>query len=227
MFRSAAYLYRGGAIGVVLSGALSDGTSGLWTIKRPGGTTIVLHPEDAPYPSMPLSALKDVHIDYSLPVTEIAEVLMKRIKQPIANVSAARDRQMRRVEIEHAIAGGNLPLDEGVFELGRSSRYSCPECHGVLGHIEEGTITRYRCHTGHAYMQDALLTSLHEVSDETLAQTITALEASVMLLEEIATRSSNERNPAAAKKYSRRAQLTKDLLKGLRNFLLRGRRELI
>src|SRR5688572_5882116 len=47
LFRSAAYHYGPNAIGIVLSGALDDGTSGLWTIKYRGGKAIVQHPYDA------------------------------------------------------------------------------------------------------------------------------------------------------------------------------------
>src|SRR5687767_3636823 len=67
LFRSAAYNYGPKAIGVVLSGALDDGTSGLWTIQRLGGTTIVQEPNDARFESMPLSALNQVKVDHTVP----------------------------------------------------------------------------------------------------------------------------------------------------------------
>src|SRR5687768_14648135 len=55
LFRSAAYVYGSRVIGIVLSGLLNDGTSGLWSIKRLGGLTIIQEPGDADYPSMPIN----------------------------------------------------------------------------------------------------------------------------------------------------------------------------
>ncbi|PIK73195.1 chemotaxis protein CheB, partial [Methylobacterium frigidaeris] len=63
LFRSAAYTRKEQVIGIVLSGLLNDGTSGLWSIKRFGGTTIVQDPRDAAVDSMPLNALAEVEVD--------------------------------------------------------------------------------------------------------------------------------------------------------------------
>jgi two-component system chemotaxis response regulator CheB len=60
LFRSAAYAYGPKVIGVVLSGALDDGTSGLWSVKRMGGIAIIQSPDDARFDSMPKSALEYV-----------------------------------------------------------------------------------------------------------------------------------------------------------------------
>src|SRR5262245_52445508 len=75
LFRSAAYIYGPRAIGVVLSGALDDGTAGLWAIKLRGGTAIVQDPADAMHRSMPLSALDNVAVDYKLPADRIGPLL--------------------------------------------------------------------------------------------------------------------------------------------------------
>lgn len=57
LFESAANSFGAGVIGVVLTGAASDGAHGLAAIKRAGGFAIVQDPADARMASMPKSAL--------------------------------------------------------------------------------------------------------------------------------------------------------------------------
>ncbi|SRR5258708_7744571 len=77
LFRSAAETFGPGAIGVLLTGQLNDGVSGLWEIKRCGGVAIVQDPDDAEAPSMPRGAIDNVAIDYCLPLGQIADRLVR------------------------------------------------------------------------------------------------------------------------------------------------------
>ncbi|NIJ52960.1 chemotaxis protein CheB [Dyadobacter arcticus] len=75
-------------IGVVLTGFLNDGTSGLWSIKRFGGVTIIQNPQDALYPDMPRNVLEYVDVDHNLPLADIGALLNKLIDQPVVDSPA-------------------------------------------------------------------------------------------------------------------------------------------
>src|SRR4051812_16443360 len=55
LFRSAAANYDSHVVGIILSGMLDDGTSGMSAIKRSGGICIIQEPTDAAFPDMPNS----------------------------------------------------------------------------------------------------------------------------------------------------------------------------
>jgi two-component system chemotaxis response regulator CheB len=62
------------------------------------------------------------------------------------------------------------------------SPFTCPDCHGVLLSIKDGDFARFRCHTGHAYSPDSLLTTLSENVEDSIWNAVRALEENVMLL---------------------------------------------
>jgi two-component system chemotaxis response regulator CheB len=185
LFRSAAYSEGSGVIGVVLSGLLDDGTSGLWTVKHFGGTAIVQDPREAEFDSMPRSALARVQVDHTVRGRDLGALLVRLTARPPVPPQEARvsEEARERVGIEVSIASSANAFRKGVMNFGRMTPQTCPECGGVLVQIREGGFTRYRCHTGHAYTGDALLVSVTEHIEETLWRTMRTLEEAALLLE--------------------------------------------
>lgn len=75
LFESAADAFGPGLIGVVLTGAGSDGSRGLKMVKGKGGLAIIQDPAYAEADPMPRSALAAVKADHILPLQEIAPLL--------------------------------------------------------------------------------------------------------------------------------------------------------
>jgi chemotaxis methyl-accepting protein methylase/GAF domain-containing protein/PAS domain-containing protein len=70
------------AIGVILSGAASDGSRGLAAIKSAGGVTFAQDPGSAKYPSMPQSAIAAQVVDFVLSPRAIARELARIGRHP-------------------------------------------------------------------------------------------------------------------------------------------------
>lgn len=77
LFESAAGAWGGVTIAVLLSGASSDGTKGMLSIRSVGGLTIAQDPTCAEHPLMPQSAIDARVVDKVLPVEKIGRLLVE------------------------------------------------------------------------------------------------------------------------------------------------------
>jgi two-component system chemotaxis response regulator CheB len=204
----------------VLSGALDDGTAGLWTIKSRGGIAIVQDPADAEVPSMPESAIQAVDVDYHVPVSEMAALLVRLTQAPVEQPKHVDMDENKKTNLEVRIAVQDRELEHGMLQIGELSPYACPECHGVLSAIRDGNIIRFRCHTGHAYSADSLLATITENIEDSLWSAIRAVEESIILLNNLGDHHAEKNEPKLAALYFKKANEAEGRAKLVRQAVL-------
>lgn len=222
LFRSAAISFASGSIGVVLSGNLDDGTAGLIAIKKAGGIAIVQNPQEALFPSMPASALRDVRVDYCLRLDEIATQLTR-----IVSEARPHDTAQAMGEIKRELRIAEMPSQELADDNrpGTPSPYSCPDCGGVLWQIDNGEFAHYRCRVGHAYSPDGMLRAKANELEEALWSAINALEESARLSRQLADRSTRYGHDWLAQRFLRRESEARERAEIIRQVVLRPNEE--
>ena len=209
LFRSAAHAYRERVIGIVLSGALNDGTSGMWTIKRFGGLAMVQDPEEAMFSDMPLGVMQYTEVDYVRKVGEMGALLGDFCRRELHPSTQSDDVNKNLLRIEVDIAKGKNGLEMGILEEGTPSPLACPECHGALTEFKEGKLVRYRCHTGHAHTAESLLASVNMNIEKSMWEVMRGLEESRLVLEHLADQMGGG-DEEIAERYRTRARQMQD-----------------
>ncbi len=206
LFRSAALHHGRRVIGVILTGSLDDGTSGLAAVKRQGGVAVVQDPDEALFPSMPRSALQRVDVDHCVPLAKIPDLLVRLAAEdpesPPADVPAG-------LELEARLTTMRRPEPEDVDKLGRPSMFTCPECHGTLWEIADESVLRYRCHVGHALTAESLATDQSEALEATLWAAVRAFEERASLSDRMADRARADQRPDRLSVYAQRSALAR------------------
>ena len=200
LFRSAAVSCTTRVVGVLLTGLLNDGTSGMQAIKHCGGLAVVQDPRDADYGQMPRSAIRHAPIDHVLPLDQIAGTLARLAldsRPPAARVP-------EEIRAEALIAAQELrdmPSATGLL-----SPITCPECHGALHEIRNGDLVRYRCHTGHAFTLETLAVIQGEAWERALYGALRAQQERGALLRRMADEARDSGAARSAEQLQERAQ---------------------
>jgi two-component system chemotaxis response regulator CheB len=205
-FRSAASAYGDRVVAVVLTGELDDGTAGLWEVKRRGGIAVVQNPENAAFPSMPLSALREVEADY---VVDIAGM------GPLLTRLASEKGDGKRTEIEGA------KMEPQLTDL------TCPDCRGTIWEVtrENGDANgkEYRCRVGHTFSPKGMLSEHFAVQEKALYSAIVALEEGASLTARLAQQFESplsERLREEARQREMQAETLRQVLKERMSFSL-------
>jgi two-component system chemotaxis response regulator CheB len=106
------------------------------------------------------------------------------------------------------------------MKMGEVSQYTCPDCHGVLVHIKEGPIVRFRCHTGHAFSIKTLLEEVSDAIDKGLWDTIRAVEERILLLREMGAIAENRGASSEARECEHQASEAEKRIGAVRDMVL-------
>ena len=183
LFRSAAVAYSSNTVGVILSGLLDDGTSGMNAIKRCGGICIVQDPNEAEYPDMPLSVINNMAVPHVVRLEEIGATIARALKRK----KGARKPVPKDVIAESKIAEHTAVGIDDVRKLNvKQSIFACPDCGGGLWETQGDVIKRYRCHIGHAYTENDLVLKQAQTAGTTLWVALRMMEERKHLLQKMA-----------------------------------------
>jgi two-component system, chemotaxis family, protein-glutamate methylesterase/glutaminase len=227
MLRSMALCCCGRSIGVVLTGTLGDGASGLWAVGQCGGSTVVQNPRGAAFPEMPQNALNRLRPDHVVPLDQMPALLESLAEEPALESGQLPPNIRHEVEIAKSGGGKMSEMDR----LGRRSVLSCPDCQGVMWEIEEGDLTRFRCHVGHTYAAELMSLALDENLRRALGSAQRALEERVALASKLHRQAKDSGHHRLAETWSEKARESEEEMKVIRAAILRmeaiaARREL-
>jgi two-component system, chemotaxis family, protein-glutamate methylesterase/glutaminase len=207
LFRSAARWYGPRAIGIVLSGALDDGAAGLAAISARGGAAMIQDPDEALFPGMPKAALAAVPRAMALPVKELAVAVAEMVGHEVPAAEepdALLVMETDMAEREEAPAGLAVP--------GAPVPVACPECRGAMSRVDTAGAIYYRCHVGHSYSPQTLLTAQTEGTEAALWTAVSILEEQAGVHRTLAERASGE-HKAAHREAAQRAMRSADAVR--------------
>jgi two-component system, chemotaxis family, protein-glutamate methylesterase/glutaminase len=201
LFRSAALFHGPRAVGVVLSGLLNDGASGLSAIKACGGTAVVQYPLDAHADQMPLSALQVVDADEVAPAADLGRVLT----QIVGENAGTEQHCPESLPLEVQIAGGARLGAEALLKIADPTALTCPDCQGVLSEVRGEQPLRFRCQIGHAITAEVLKSRAGDVH-EALTIALRIMEERVTLVTRMAEDARRMSRSSVAELYEGRAE---------------------
>jgi two-component system chemotaxis response regulator CheB len=198
--RCAAREYGPGAIGIVLSGSRDDGTAGLLAIKERGGMALAQDPGEALYDGMPRSAMHHVALDAVLPVDRMADWILDQMGDEHRIPNSART-PGNPGEPQPDVTS----LPSAAEAKGNGTRFTCPDCGGVLFGRREGDLERFECSVGHVYSIDSLAAAQAEGLENALWAAVRTLEDRVALLGRMAARAGRSEHHHSAHAFEGQA----------------------
>lgn len=203
LFRSAGVAFGSRVVGVVLTGTLDDGASGLRAIHRCGGLCVVQDPEDAEWSGMPQSAIARSPVDHVLPVDAMPALLCRLATEPAPPSPPV---PFDIATEAHTAEQEFTTVSDDTQAVASPTTLSCPECGGGLSEIQDGPILRFRCQVGHAFSPDTIEEAQTEAMEKALWVALRTHEDRVELFNRMARHARDRGQSGLAAKWESQMQ---------------------
>ena len=105
---------------------------------------------------------------------------------------------------------------------GEVSVFTCPECGGALWQVDEAGIVRFRCHVGHAYRGEVLLSEQTEALEAALWTAVRTFKEKWVLASQLAHRGRAAGDDKAAARFEEQARQAAQFGHLIEHYLLNG-----
>jgi two-component system chemotaxis response regulator CheB len=159
----------------------------------------VQEPAEAAIASMPRSALQRTAADHVVPVTEIAAILTDLVRQPV--MAQGGNSMVNSIDADErleAVIADDFTEQASDERTEETTLFTCPDCGGVLWQGGEGSGLRFRCHVGHAFAPDVLLSQKSEELEAALWSSLRLLKEKATQTQQLATRTRSTGNGKGA-----------------------------
>ncbi len=218
LFRSAAAHHTSRVIAVLLTGYLDDGVSGLFVVKRCGGTTIVQDPLEAEAPDLPENAIRHGGIDQVLTLQDIAAKLIEIIHlPPRPSVPVPED-----IVADIRVSEHTVPGMQRMEKIGAITPFTCPECGGTMWKAKDDPTGRLICHTGHSFTTNSFLAGQAELIENSMWAAVRFLDERIKVLQNLEERSKRGDSSVPQDYYQNKIDELRYHMHILRDFIVSG-----
>jgi len=202
LFRTASAAFGPRVIAVVISGYQDCGTAGMLSVKARGGLAIVQAPDTALAEEMPRSVVEKVPVDHIVHPLELPSLIVRLSATP-AGQAGMPDQFVEQLE---------------GHEKGKPAELVCPICQGVLTEAQPGVFEHFRCHVGHAFSLESLVSEPGEEMERALWAAVRALEEGAALSRRLMTSARGD----LRRRFAEKAKTQNEQAELIRQILLHG-----
>jgi two-component system, chemotaxis family, protein-glutamate methylesterase/glutaminase len=135
--------------------------------------------------------LQEIDVDYCIALSKMGGI--------ISRIIATREDVDTKIPAdilkEVKISEEGISSIDDLQQLGSCTFYCCPDCGGVLFELNNDSHLRYRCHTGHTFSVNDLLSKQNKSIESSIWVTLRAMEERKNLMAQLAGKSTGSKIP--------------------------------